>query len=382
MKILLSTLSLAEGGVSKALIEIIKILDRNNIEYDILVEKREGPFLSCIDSNRIQEIKFDNRHISRLVEGFYNRSNICSIFDFIIIALSKIINRLFSVNIIFNIATHHVIQIDDSYDYIIDFHGYGVFSTYYLAASFKNGTKYSWIHDEKAVFLKSVKRVLKKYDMICCVSNACADRVNQVIPQVKNYKIVHNIINKKDLISRANEYIVEENKKMLLSIGRLELQKGFDIIPKLAKKMIDTGCDFIWYIIGEGSLRAELENDIKRYGVSGNVKLLGFMKNPMPYLKNCYLYVQPSLHEGYPTTISEALILKKVIVGTKIPSMIEAVQGINEELLLNRTEENFFRVIYELLSDAKLYNQFCQNLIKKEINCYESDFLNLLKEEK
>ena len=146
--------------------------------------------------------------------------------------------------------------------------------------------------------------------------------------------------------------------------------------------MIDTGCDFIWYIIGEGSLRAELENDIKRYGVSGNVKLLGFMKNPMPYLKNCYLYVQPSLHEGYPTTISEALILKKVIVGTKIPSMIEAVQGINEELLLNRTEENFFRVIYELLSDAKLYNQFCQNLIKKEINCYESDFLNLLKEEK
>lgn len=380
MKILLSTLSFAEGGVSKALIEILEILDRNNIDYDILVEKKEGPFLAYIPSEKITQIEFDSPYIKRLVEGFYNRSKISNILDFFLIAFAKLINKTFSINIIYNIAIPHVIPVADIYDYVVDFHGYGIFSTYYLAAHFKNGIKYSWIHDERGVFLKLVKYVLRKYDAVCCVSTACAKRVNQIIPQIKKCKIVHNIINKQDLINRGDAFEINNDRKMLLSIGRLEAQKGFDIIPKVAKKLVDSGCEFVWYIIGDGSLKLELNNDIKRNNLSAYVKLLGFMENPMPYLKNCYLYIQPSLHEGYPTTISEALILKKVIVATKIPSMVEAVQKINEELLIDRTEDKFFEVIYKLLNDSDLYAHYCNNLNKKEINCYESEFLNLLKE--
>ena len=63
-----------------------------------------------------------------------------------------------------------------------------------------------------------------------------------------------------------NEYkevrATESEKPILLSIGRLSSQKGFDVAIQTAKVMQDQNINFIWYIIGQGELREKFQKQI------------------------------------------------------------------------------------------------------------------------
>lgn len=378
MNILLSTKNFAEGGVSKAFLEIISICERNKIDYDVIVETCDGPYFKYINPNRLNTIKIKNKFINTLINDYNSNNHNIVITNKVLILLNKLLKRVFSINFIFLLGSLYSEAIKKEYDCVLDFHGYGAFSTYYLAYNYNHSKKYSWIHDEKAFFLKYNIMALKRFDSLVCVSKSCENKVAEIIPTAINVQVVHNIINKNELIQQSNTYEVNFTKPTILSIGRLETQKGFNIIPKIARRLKDDGLDYQWLIIGSGSLYKELEVDIKRNNVSDNVKLLGFIENPMPYMKACYLYVQTSLHEGYPTTVSEALVMNKVIIGTNLPSMYEAIQSINEELLINRDTDSMYKIISSLLKDETLYKYYKNKANNSSITCYEDEFLNLI----
>lgn len=378
MNVLLSTMNFAAGGVSKAFLEVIAICEKNNINYDVVVESSDGPYLKYINSDKIHVINVKSKFFVKLLNDYKHHNKNTTLLNRCLIVIAKILKRIVPINIIYLLASLCSEPINKNYDCVIDFHGYGVFSTYYLAFNYSGCKKYSWIHDEKALFIKYNKLALKQFDILVCVSNSCKAKVKAVFPTFNNVEVVHNIINKDELIKQSNEYEIVFQKTTLLSIGRLEYQKGFDIIPLVARKLLNDDCDFQWLIIGSGSLKEELEELIYNNGVSNTVKLLGFIENPMPYMKACDIYVQTSLHEGYPTTVSEALVMNKIIVGTDLPSMYEATQSINNHLLVNRDVESLYGIISKLIRDQKLYNQLSQVLKNSKIRCYEDEFVELL----
>lgn len=378
MSVLLSTVNFAEGGVSKALLQVIDICERNKIDYDVFVENCNGPYFKYINPSRLSVIKINNRFINRLVDDSNSYNSNISISSKFFILLNKVLRRIFSINFIFLLGSLYAEALKKDYDYVLDFHGYGAFSTYYLAYNYNYCKKYSWIHDEKASFLKHNIIALKRFNSLVCVSKSCENKVYDIIPEGINVQLVHNIINKNELIQKANAFKVKFTKPTILTVGRLEIQKGFDIIPKIARRLKEDGLNFQWLIIGSGSLFKDIEEEITKNNVSDNVKLLGFIENPMPYMKACYLYVQTSLHEGYPTTVSEALVMNKVIVGTNLPSMYEAIQSINEELLVNRDTDSMYNTIASLLKDEALYNYYKNKVINSSITYYEEEFLNLI----
>lgn len=108
---------------------------------------------------------------------------------------------------------------------------------------------------------------------------------------------------------------------MLLSIGRLSRQKGFDYAIDAAALLKKAGYRFKWYVLGIGGLQEELETRIQEKGVDDCFKLLGNRENPYPYIKNCTIVVQSSRFEGKSVVLDEAKILAKPLLSMDFVSI-------------------------------------------------------------
>ena len=120
-------------------------------------------------------------------------------------------------------------------------------------------------------------------------------------------KIVENYTDK-DLITEQSKAfsIPETDKTVICSCGRFSPVKGFDMAVEAAKILKDNGMDFIWYFVGDGPERANLENKIAEYKLEDIIVITGMQKNPYPYMACCDIFVQPSYEEAMPVTILEA----------------------------------------------------------------------------
>ncbi len=113
------------------------------------------------------------------------------------------------------------------------------------------------------------------------------------------------------------------NTFTLGSIGRLSPEKGYIYLIKALKIIRDKGHDVRLVIIGEGGERPKLETEISRLGLNDHVLLPGYRANASSYLPYFDVFVLPSLTEGLPMTILEAM-------RAGIPIIASGVGGIPE----------------------------------------------------
>ena len=135
-------------------------------------------------------------------------------------------------------------------------------------------------------------------------------------------------------------------------------------------------------MVGDGDTRTKLETMICEYGVADNVFLLGTKTNPYPYMRACDIYVQPSYTEGYSTTICEAGMLGKAIIGTK-PSggIYDQITPGEDGLIVDATVDGLTEGIQTLLENESLRRQFEERILKKDFSGKGEieKFLNFLK---
>ncbi|MDO8559309.1 MAG: glycosyltransferase [bacterium] len=88
--------------------------------------------------------------------------------------------------------------------------------------------------------------------------------------------------------------------------------------------------DIKLFIIGDGKLRPQLEAQIKKHGLENNVILAGRMADAYRYLKAFDIFVLPSLKEGFPWVILEAMAAELPIVATNVGALPEIIDnGLN-----------------------------------------------------
>ncbi len=106
---------------------------------------------------------------------------------------------------------------------------------------------------------------------------------------------------------------------VLLAAGRLQRQKGFDVLLKAFQIVLRTNpCRLI--IMGEGEDRPKLEALARELGVADDVSLAGFVQNPYAMMSRAKMFVLSSRWEGLPTVLVEAMACGAAIVSTDCPS--------------------------------------------------------------
>ena len=97
-----------------------------------------------------------------------------------------------------------------------------------------------------------------------------------------------------------------ENKQVI-SVGRLDGQKGYDILIKIWKKVVDKYPDWILNIYGEGIDRKKLENQIKENKLENNLFLRGLTNNIQEKYLDSSIYIMSSRYEGFGMVLIEAM---------------------------------------------------------------------------
>ena len=125
--------------------------------------------------------------------------------------------------------------------------------------------------------------------------------------------------------------------KSLISVGRLDNQKGFDLLLKAFARVRDRHSEWTLTILGEGPKRRELESLRNELGLDEWVFLPGRVEDVYQRLAQADLFVMPSRYEGFPNALCEALSCGLPSISTDCPSGPRDIinHGINGLLVAN-----------------------------------------------
>ena len=111
----------------------------------------------------------------------------------------------------------------------------------------------------------------------------------------------------------------KNNYNNFINIGRMTDQKDQLLILKAFNKLKNI-INFKLIILGKGKNKKYLQNYIQENNLSKKIKLIGYKKNPYPYIKKANIFILSSKFEGLPNVLLEAQYLKKIIISTDCPT--------------------------------------------------------------
>ncbi len=372
------------GGTEKSLLALLPFFDRDRYEITLLLLAKKGDLLQELPNDiNVIEIPLPDDESDELLYGrkealkkVIEKRNILQTCKKTIRGINMMLHtkdgcgrRLWYYKNIDN----KIKKYPEKFDVVIDYMGYGLFNTYYAAYKVEGKTKISWIHfepDEVMPDFCVFSSVLKEYQYIMCVSEQSRQQMKRMMPELsKQFCLFYNIVDVEEIKRKAMEYSIAKKKEQinLVSVGRLDPQKGFDIGIKVVGKLREHGYPIKWYIVGEGWQREELEKLIRESVDNIDcIELVGQKINPYPYIDMCDIYFQPSRHEGYCIALAEARAFCKPIVVTDFAGAKEQLIDGKTGIIVPCDEESLFEALKRVIEDKKLQEELICNLKKKD----------------
>ncbi|MEM9941478.1 MAG: glycosyltransferase, partial [Planctomycetota bacterium] len=189
--------------------------------------------------------------------------------------------------------------------------------------------KHAWLY-------RLLYRVLyRRADIIICQTNVMRDDlINHFgVPSEKAITIYNPVD-----VDRVREKFRSSESPFssatnIVACGKLDHQKGFDILLDAFSKVKKQSGDVVLTIVGEGDNRIALEDQIDSLNLRDSVVMPGFKTNPYAYIGNADLFVLSSRWEGLPNVVLEAFALGIPVIafdceGGMKEIIIPAVNGI------------------------------------------------------
>ena len=196
---------------------------------------------------------------------------------------------------------------------------------------------YNWIE----------KTNLKRINSLVFVSDYLKNIVSKRISDLKKGKklnismeTIYNGVNPS--LFKPSKMNKENDKINVLSVGWLKEVKGHEYLIKVAKELPDIEFN----IVGDGPL----ENTFKKVSPD-NVNILGYKRGEdlVKCYQKCDIYCQPSLYEGLPLSVLEAMSVGRPIVASDVGGISEVVEnGENGLLVGSKNEYDLKNAIVEL----------------------------------
>lgn len=375
------------GGVEKSLLSLLSAIPKDKYKITILMLKKRGEFLEYIpDWIEVKEVNWFKDIEKVIIESpqatikkYLRQKRYIEVITFIVAYfISKKLNDR---TIYYKNLLMYIPKCKEEYDVAISFEGPMELIDSYVAYNIKAKKKIAWVHFDVSKYKinnKLYKNLYNIFNKIFVVSNEAKIKLEETIPIDKEKSEVFlNIISKELILEMANEDIEFDDKftgKKIVTVGRLSKEKGQDIAIEVLLKLKNEGYKVKWYCIGEGKGRDEYEKLIYDNELKDDFILLGQKTNPYPYIKQADIYVQPSRHEAYCLTLTEAKCLQKPIVTTNFTGAYEQIKDNNTGIIVNCDVDSLYKKIKYLLDNENEQKRLEKNLLtetidtRKEIN--------------
>lgn len=322
-RILFIILDLRCGGAERSLINLLTVLPPERYDVDLLLFRKEGDFLPLVPENvhiletpealarlygplrrsgRLLPTRLAGTLAGRLLDGRARKGRM------------MVRWKHFYGRAIADLPGHY----DVAAAYLEGE------SAYYLCDHVQAGRKIAWIHnDYDRLGLRAEDEIayFRRLDALVTVSDTCRDVLAEAFPELRGrIHLLGNITSAEAVRRQADGPMPADmhgDRFTILSVGRLQEAKGFDMAIDAAAMLKAKGIDFEWLILGKGDLRRALEERIARRGVQEQVKLLGVRANPYVYMKHADLLVQSSRFEGKSIAVDEAKMIGLPVLLTR-----------------------------------------------------------------
>ncbi|WP_416150483.1 glycosyltransferase [Salipaludibacillus sp. HK11] len=359
--------SLDVAGSEKSLISLLSLLDFNEYSVDLqlfqhghMLEKlvpKEVNVLKPIKYTTFTNLKL-NKAILYSVRNFKYKM-LSSRLKFSIKVRGKQFTNRQKSRIYWQNSCDVIDRPLQKYDIAISY-SQGI-PTFYVADKVDAVKKFTWVNvsykldDMEKSFQKPF---YDKYNKIVAVSDSTKEILLKTFPEYStDIEVIYDINNPKSISNMAEigkSYQDNFSGIRLLTIGRLDHQKGYDIALEACENLKKQGINFRWYVLGKGPLKQEIENEIRKNELSEHFILLGVEANPYPFIKNSDIYVQTSKFEGFGLAIAEARMLNIPVVTTEFDAVYNQMKQKKNGLVVDMNGESVCNGILELINNMQL----------------------------
>lgn len=348
--------TLQVGGAEKALVNLVNNLDPKRFDTTVMTVVDTGAFREKL-SNKVHyktiiKLPFKNKSNSTQKSG-----NLLSGTNRIKAAVAKLYQFGWRHA---NLQKVYKKFITEKYDLEVAFLE-GISAKIIANSDNPNSKKIAWIHVDLLEERKSEKffrsndeekHTYQKFNQIIAVSNTVKTQFEKKFQYDTEKVVVHyNLINAEEITKLSKENIKKECFT-ICTVGRLSVQKGFDRLLQVVKRLNQDNINFDLWIIGEGAEEKKLNKYITDNHLE-NVKLLGYKPNPYPYIKAADLYVCSSRAEGFSTVVSEAIILGIPTISTDCSGAKEILGDSEYGIVCKKNEDDLYSSIKEMISNTK-----------------------------
>ena len=217
------------------------------------------------------------------------------------------------------------------------------------------------------------KKISNKIYKVICPSNELKDELIKfdIFEKQKIFVIQDPHLNIKNISELKNDKVNEEfqnDKKVLISIGRLTRQKNFKFLIKNFSKLFKKDNNLKLIIIGDGEKKEELLRQANDLGLHDSVQFIGYKKNVYNYLKHSNYYISTSNWEGSSLSMIDAAYIGIPILCSDCPSGRKEFIGVDKRgyLYVNNNDQDFLEKFNLMVNEEK--NKIQSKLIeaKKE----------------
>ncbi len=355
-KILIVIPSLEEGGAERVLVNLLRRLDYSRFEVDLCVVENRGIYFNDIPEQVKVITIFDSSLLCRIFSNVHIRFNINYLYKLIV---NRKIQKHYNTGISF---------LDSSFTDILFFLGN------------KTEKKIAWVHSSYQTYRNFKKFFTDRYtkrvinfryrllDHIVFVSEDSRSEFRQIFGEFRSMKVIYNMIDAADVLSKADEAIDEKFDYELINIvalGVLLPVKAYDKLIEAAALLKKDGLGFKIRILGNGYLEPQLRQLIERLDVADVVELKGFRSNPYPFLKSSQVFVMTSVSEGLPTALCEAMILGLPAVVTDSSGCRELVGYGEFGIMTEQTTEGIYSGLKALISSKESREYFSKKSLQR-----------------
>ncbi|KKK90877.1 hypothetical protein LCGC14_2718590 [marine sediment metagenome] len=162
-------------------------------------------------------------------------------------------------------------------------------------------------------------------------------------------KVIYNGIDFIKFNPKDKSFFSNQRPLELLHVGAFVVRKGQHLIIEACKILKENNIKFCLTLIGDGIQRQTLVDLINKYELEDYVRLLGVIehKNLPNYMEKADVLVFPSITEGLPNAVLEAMSMKLAVIMTRVDGNIELVQNIGSVLVdINNPQQLYEAILY------------------------------------
>lgn len=368
-KLLFIMNTMGHAGAETALIELLNRISPAEYEVSLFVVTAQGEMISKLpDSVRLINGTYKDISVldaegrkklkKTVIKSFFRRANFVRLFPYLISNLFRMIKKgkILPDKLLWRVVSDGAERFDTEYDLAVSYLEGA--SAYYLADHVKAVKKAAFIHVDydMAGYTRQLDRSCYAFfDRIFTVSEAVRTSFIGNYPECEEKtEVFKNYIDVAGIRSKAEQntgFTDGFDGKRIVTAGRLTAQKSLDISVDACEKLVKSGENIRWYVLGDGDMRKELENHIAEKHMEKYFILYDVVDNPYPFMLQADIYAHCSRYEGSSIAVREAQVLGKPMLVTNCEGNLELVEdgrnGIVCELNADRIAERLQILLHD-----------------------------------